>query len=108
MPAPLRYIDSSPTLPADAVIIGGGIIGTFTAYYLAKRGLKVALVKKGLIGAEQSSRNWDGADRRTGMRASCPWRPNHSPYGKSSPRTSASRPVSAAAGFCTLAMTRHH
>jgi len=60
MPAPLRFIASSPALPpeADAVVIGGGIIGTFTAYYLAKRGLKVALVEKGVIGGEQSSRNW--------------------------------------------------
>ena len=60
MPAPLRFIESSPALPAeaDAVIIGGGIIGTFTAYYLAKRGLKVALVEKGVIAGEQSSRNW--------------------------------------------------
>jgi len=60
MPAPLRYIESSPTLPAeaDAVIIGGGIIGTFTAYYLSKRGLKVALVEKGVVAGEQSSRNW--------------------------------------------------
>jgi glycine/D-amino acid oxidase-like deaminating enzyme len=60
MPAPLRFIVSTPTIPAeaDAVVIGGGIIGTFTAYYLAKRGLKVALVEKGVIGGEQSSRNW--------------------------------------------------
>ena len=60
MPAPLRFIASTPTLPpeADVVIIGGGIIGTFTAYYLAKRGLKVALVEKGVVGGEQSSRNW--------------------------------------------------
>ena len=60
MPAPLRFIPSSPTLPAeaDAVVIGGGIIGSFTAYYLAKRGLKVALVEKGVVGGEQSSRNW--------------------------------------------------
>lgn len=60
MPAPLRFIKSTPTLPAeaDAVIIGGGIIGTFTAYYLAQRGLKVALVEKGVVGGEQSSRNW--------------------------------------------------
>ncbi|TVV70043.1 NAD(P)/FAD-dependent oxidoreductase [Sphingomonas solaris] len=60
MPAPLRYIRSSPTIPAeaDAVIIGGGIIGSFTAYYLAKRGLKVALLEKGVVGGEQSSRNW--------------------------------------------------
>src|SRR5581483_8481556 len=60
MPAPLTHIETSPDLPsrADAVIIGGGIIGAFTAYYLAKRGLKVALLEKGRIGAEQSSRNW--------------------------------------------------
>jgi glycine/D-amino acid oxidase-like deaminating enzyme len=60
MPAPLTHIDSSPALPtsADAVIIGGGIVGTFTAYYLARRGLNVALLEKGRIGAEQSSRNW--------------------------------------------------
>lgn len=60
MPAPLRFITTSPTLPAeaDAVVIGGGIIGAFTAYYLAQRGLKVALVEKGIVGGEQSSRNW--------------------------------------------------
>jgi glycine/D-amino acid oxidase-like deaminating enzyme len=60
MPAPLTHIDTSPELPqsADAVIIGGGIIGVFTAYYLARRGMQVALLEKGRIGAEQSSRNW--------------------------------------------------
>ena len=60
MPAPLDRVASSPELPssADVVVIGGGIIGSFTAYYLARRGLKVALVEKGLVGAEQSSRNW--------------------------------------------------
>jgi len=60
MPAPLRFIESSPALPAqaDVVVIGGGIIGTFTAYYLAQRGLKVALVEKGVVAGEQSSRNW--------------------------------------------------
>ena len=60
MPAPLIPVETSPDLPTDAdvVVIGGGIIGAFTAYYLAKRGMKVALVEKGRIGAEQSSRNW--------------------------------------------------
>jgi glycine/D-amino acid oxidase-like deaminating enzyme len=60
MPAPLVRVETTPTLPerADAVVIGGGIVGVFTAYYLSRRGLRVALVEKGLIGAEQSSRNW--------------------------------------------------
>lgn len=60
MPAPLLHIETTPTVPtaADAVVIGGGIVGVFAAYYLARRGLSVALVEKGRIGAEQSSRNW--------------------------------------------------
>lgn len=60
MPAPLFHITTSHSLPkfADVVVIGGGIVGTCTAYYLARRGVKVALVEKGRIGAEQSSRNW--------------------------------------------------
>ncbi len=43
---------------ADVVIIGGGIIGTTAALYLAERGLKPVLVEKGHIAGEQSSRNW--------------------------------------------------
>ncbi|MGY2049713.1 NAD(P)/FAD-dependent oxidoreductase [Methylobacterium sp. JK268] len=60
MPAPLLTIESTPTLPeaAEVVVIGGGVVGTFTAYYLARRGVSVALVEKGRVGAEQSSRNW--------------------------------------------------
>ncbi|TJW86924.1 MAG: FAD-binding oxidoreductase, partial [Mesorhizobium sp.] len=60
MRAPLQQIETSGQLPqsADAVVIGGGIVGVFAAYYLARRGMKVALIEKGRIGAEQSSRNW--------------------------------------------------
>src|SRR5919201_1167844 len=60
MSAPLLHIDSSPSLPreADVVVIGGGVVGVFTSYYLARRGLKVALLEKGRVAAEQSSRNW--------------------------------------------------
>ena len=60
MPAPLTLVETPAELPhsADAVVIGAGIVGVFTAYYLAKRGLRVVLIEKGRVGAEQSSRNW--------------------------------------------------
>lgn len=50
--------DDFPREQTDVVVIGGGIIGAAATYYLAKAGFKVALVEKGLVGAEQSSRNW--------------------------------------------------
>ena len=56
----VERIPSDETLPVatDAVIVGGGIVGTAAAYYLARRGLSVALLEKGHIGCEQSSRTW--------------------------------------------------
>ena len=60
MPAPLQLIAIAEDMPpsADCVVIGGGIVGTCAAYYLARAGRKVVLLEKGRIGAEQSSRNW--------------------------------------------------
>ena len=43
---------------ADVVIIGGGIIGVSTAWFLAKQGIKVVVCEKGHVAGEQSSRNW--------------------------------------------------
>ena len=43
---------------ADVVVIGGGIIGTSAALFLAEKGVSVALCEKGHIAGEQSSRNW--------------------------------------------------
>ncbi len=43
---------------ADVVIIGGGIAGCATAYYLSKRNAKVILLEKGGIADEQSGRAW--------------------------------------------------
>src|SRR5271154_2569179 len=53
-------VASDEAIPAraDVVIIGGGIIGTSAALFLAQRGVSVALVEKGHIAGEQSSRNW--------------------------------------------------
>jgi len=43
---------------ADTVIIGAGIAGTATAWYLAKKGIRAVVCEKGRIAGEQSSRNW--------------------------------------------------
>lgn len=43
---------------ADVVIIGGGIVGVSTAWFLAKHGIRVVLCEKGHIAGEQSGRNW--------------------------------------------------
>ena len=60
MSPPLDKVQSDERLPqrADAVVIGGGIIGAAAAYYLAQKGRSVALLEKGVIAGEQSSRNW--------------------------------------------------
>ena len=51
---------SSAALPpsADVVVVGGGIVGAASAWYLASRGLAVVLVEKGRVAGEQSGRNW--------------------------------------------------
>jgi glycine/D-amino acid oxidase-like deaminating enzyme len=50
--------DSELPARVDVAIIGGGIIGTSTAFFLAQKGVSVALCEKGPIAGEQSSRNW--------------------------------------------------
>lgn len=42
----------------DVAIVGGGIIGICTAYFLAQQGASVVVLEKGSLGNEQSSRNW--------------------------------------------------
>ena len=60
MTPPLLPVQSDAKLPArvDVAIVGGGIAGAAAAWELARAGVRVALLEKGLIGAEQSCRNW--------------------------------------------------
>ncbi len=53
-------VEELPALPesVDVVVIGGGIIGVSTTYFLAKKGVSVLLCEKGVIAGEQSGRNW--------------------------------------------------
>lgn len=50
--------DVIPPARADVVVIGGGVMGVMTAWFLRARGLSVVLCEKGRVAAEQSSRNW--------------------------------------------------
>ncbi len=67
MPQLLDTIDTDMELPrrTGVVVIGAGVIGISTALALAEKGVAVAVLEKGRVGAEQSSRNW-GWCRTTG------------------------------------------
>jgi len=43
---------------ADVVVVGAGIVGCATAYFLARRGLRVAVVERAAVHGEQSRKNW--------------------------------------------------
>jgi sarcosine oxidase subunit beta len=53
------------THTADVVIVGGGIMGAATAFFLRKRGVSVILLECGLIGQQASGVNF-GNVRRSG------------------------------------------
>ncbi|MFP6706681.1 MAG: FAD-binding oxidoreductase [Alphaproteobacteria bacterium] len=42
----------------DIAVIGGGIVGTTTAYFLAREGMKVALVERGRLAGGTSSKSF--------------------------------------------------
>src|SRR5271154_2345133 len=46
---------------AAVVIIGGGVTGLSTAWWLARSGVDVMIVDKGIVGWEGSGRNGGGA-----------------------------------------------
>jgi len=46
------------TIHHDVAIIGGGLVGTWTAYFLRKRGRSVAVIEKGAVGSQASGVNF--------------------------------------------------
>ncbi len=54
---PITFADPLPEA-ADVVVVGAGVIGVSTAYFLAEQGLRVVVCEKGRVAGEQSSRNW--------------------------------------------------
>jgi glycine/D-amino acid oxidase-like deaminating enzyme len=55
--SPVRFADPLPP-HVEVAIIGGGVIGVMTAFFLRQKGHSVLLLEKGRIAGEQSSRNW--------------------------------------------------
>ncbi len=55
--APVVFNDPLPE-SVDVVIIGAGVIGISTAWFLRERGISVLVCDKGRVAGEQSSRNW--------------------------------------------------
>lgn len=53
----ITFNDALPN-EVDVVVIGGGVIGIFSALNMVRKGLSVIVIEKGRIAAEQSSRNW--------------------------------------------------
>ena len=50
--------DPAPPAATEVVVVGGGVAGVATAWYLHRLGVPVVLCEKGRIAGEQSSRNW--------------------------------------------------
>jgi sarcosine oxidase subunit beta len=47
-------------IETDVVIVGGGISGVCSAYYLARRGARVVLLERGAVGSQASGVNFGG------------------------------------------------
>ena len=54
---PVAFSDPLPE-SVDVVVIGAGVIGISTGWFLAQQGVSVLVCDKGRVAGEQSSRNW--------------------------------------------------
>ena len=48
----------------DVIVVGGGIMGAATAFFLRKRGIAVILIERGLIGQQASGTNFGNVRRQ--------------------------------------------
>ena len=69
--SPLQFSDPIPE-SVDVVVIGAGIIGISTAWFLVQRGFSVVVCDKGRVAGEQSSRNWGWIRKHGRDRAELP------------------------------------
>ena len=60
---------------SDVVILGGGIAGCLTAYYLAQRGVKATVVEREAIGSHASGYAFGGLSYHSGCRNTRPGLP---------------------------------
>ena len=49
---------------SDVIVVGGGIMGASTAFFLARRGLSVTLLERDLVGQHASGVNYGGVRRQ--------------------------------------------
>ena len=68
---PIAFSDPLPEA-VDVVVIGAGVVGAATAWFLARGGASVALCEKGRVAGEQSSRNWGWVRQQGRDRAELP------------------------------------
>ncbi|OYU47764.1 MAG: sarcosine oxidase subunit beta [Rhizobiales bacterium PAR1] len=54
----------SQPVRTDVIIVGGGIMGAATAFFLRKRGRSVALIERGLVGQQASGVNFGNVRRQ--------------------------------------------
>ena len=54
----------SAAVVSDAIVVGGGIMGAATAFFLRRRGLRVTLLERGLVGQQASGVNFGNVRRQ--------------------------------------------
>ena len=67
---PVVFDDSLPER-VDVVVIGAGVVGTATAYYLAQAGVQVLLCEKAAWRASSRAATGAGSASRAGTGPSC-------------------------------------